>query len=153
MKLFKQSLEKEVDDQFLCYKCVLTHFLRKSYPIDSEFCCYRKNIEVLKSEIWFLRVFAGEFWFVCSKKEFSWRHYRNRFSFEKIISIDVICRLTILSITVSDKSFFSANCKFRQINQQILKTFYLWCLHIIQTLICETNQSMKFLEKHKQFCH
>ena len=31
-----------------------------------------------------------------------------------------------------------ANYKVQQINQKILKTFYLWCLHIIQTMTCET---------------
>ena len=29
----------------------------------------------------------------------------------------------------------------RQINQKILKTFYLWCQYIIQTLICETTKT------------
>ena len=37
-----------------------------------------------------------------------------------------------------DKSFSMRNYKVLQINQQILKAFYLWCLHIIQTLIYET---------------
>ena len=33
--------------------------------------------------------------------------------------------------------FSMQNYKIRKVNQQIIKTFYLFCLHIIQTLISE----------------
>ena len=60
--------------------------------------------------------FLGEFLFVPRKSVVYFiTNVRNRFttgnrkilSFEKIISINVICRLMILLITVSDKLFFN----------------------------------------------